>query len=94
MRTLSVTDFPKKKSAFTDERAIQHRTGSMDLRLGMNNRAGYCVPQDLTISEFVARLNRFSVKETKYSELASQFVHDFMRKEFVCKSVKNSILLF
>ena len=88
MRTISVADFPKQKSAFS-ERALRNRAGGQDLRFGMNDRAGYCVPQDLTISEFVARLNRYAAGETKHSELANQFVLDFLRKEFVCKSAKN-----
>ena len=88
MRTIDVADLSKKRSDFA-ERATRNRTGTMDLRFGMNDRAGYCVPQDLTISEFVARLNRFAAVETKHSELANQFLLDFMRKEFVCKAAKN-----
>lgn len=89
MRTISVTDeIPKKRSDFI-ERAQRTRIGSIDLRYGMNNRAGYCVPQDLTISEFVARLNRFAAIDGKRSELANQFVLDFLRKEFDCKAAKN-----
>lgn len=88
MRTVSVTDLPKKKSAFT-ERAMQHRTGGMDLRFGMNERAGYCLPQDLSIADFVVRMNHYSKDDKKHSELASQFVLEFLQNEFVCKSVKN-----
>ena len=88
MRTISVEEIPKKKSDFS-ERALRHRAGGMDLRFGKNDRAGYCVPPDLTISEFVARMNRYAAGETKHSELANQFVLDFLRKEFACKATKN-----
>lgn len=88
MRTINVADLPKKRSDFA-ERATRNRTGNMDIRFGMNDRAGYCVPQDLTISEFVVRLNRFATVESKHSELANQFLLEFLRKEFVCNAEKN-----
>ena len=85
MRTATITDsIPKKRSAFV-ERAQRTRMGSVDLRYGTNRSAGYCVPQELTISEFVARLNRFTKQGELYSELANQFVLNFLRIEFACK---------
>lgn len=88
MRTVSVMDIEKKKSAFV-ERAESTRLGEVDPRYGMNRVAGYCVKQDLTISEFVAQLNRFAVNNPKRPELANQFVYKFLRTEFACKKVKN-----
>ncbi len=84
MRTVDVTDIETKRSKFI-ERAESTRLGKIDPRYGMNRTAGYCVKPDFTISEFVAQLNRFAANELKRSELANQFVLDFLQSEFTCK---------
>ena len=87
MRTVNVTDLEKKRSKFI-ERAERTRLGDVDPRYGMNRAAGYCVTQELTISEFVARLNRFAANNEKRSSFANQFVLDFLRAEFVCTDAR------
>lgn len=87
MRTVSVTDPDAKKSKFM-ERAERTRLGASNPRYGMDRNAGYCVAQELTISELVARLNRFAAKNKQHSTLANQFVLDFLRAEFACTGAR------
>ncbi|NNF16592.1 MAG: hypothetical protein HKN70_07575 [Gammaproteobacteria bacterium] len=76
---------PEKKSSKFMERAQQTRLGNKDNRFGSNRTVGYCVPPELTISEFVARLNRFAARTEKRAETANQFVLEFLRTDFTCK---------
>lgn len=84
MGAANVADPGKKQSPFM-ERAQRTRIGGIDNRFGTNRTAGYCIPQELTISEFVARLNRFAALNEKRPETANQFVLGFLRADFACK---------
>ncbi|NNM01402.1 MAG: hypothetical protein HKO62_11670 [Gammaproteobacteria bacterium] len=74
----------KAKSTFT-ERAQRTRVGESRLGFGQDRDAGFCVPAELTLSEIVARLNRFALNQAKRPEMANALMMDFLRAEFACR---------
>ncbi len=84
MRNVDFDSSDKKKSEFV-ERAQRTRAGGIDQRYGMNIRAAYCVPQQLTINDLVANLNKYAEANQAQSGLAGDYLLTFFRQKYACK---------